>query len=80
MRAYRALFKHAHNLRALSISLDDKFTGKFAQAAKNLEVLILRTSIRYTGGCYAVIENEFCGLLASLRNLKCLSVSKITIT
>jgi hypothetical protein len=45
MRTYRALFKHAPNLRALSISLDDKFTGKFAQAAKHLEVLILRTSI-----------------------------------
>ena len=44
MRTYRTLFKHAINLRALSISLDDKFTAKFASYPKNLEVLILRTA------------------------------------
>lgn len=48
VRSYRALFKHAANLRALSINLDDKFNAKYANNAKQLEVLILR-------GCYGVI-------------------------
>jgi len=45
VRSYRALFKHAPDLRALSINLDDKFNAKHANNAKKLEVLILRKMI-----------------------------------
>lgn len=43
-RTYRSLFKYAPALRALSLNLEDKFNAKHAPLAKNLEVLILRTS------------------------------------